>query len=258
MAKSARQDPDDCKGIIIEADDTTDNVRIGAIGTAPQTIAHHDHSSGTGYEVLRTKQPSNLRGNTQHGKVAETAIDPLGALGLTGAGHILATLEDRGHVFKYTRARLQVIQFGLGKPNVPQTYAGLVEKDSYQTIGIGVGQRAQQHGIHDAENGGVCADAEGEREHGDGGEGGTAAELAEGVAHVLPVRLEEGLPGGGADTLLGRFETAALETHGATSVLRIPALLHVFLGGHIHEAAQFFVELAFCAFFLKQGAKSGS
>jgi len=62
------------------------------------------------------------------------------ALGLSGAGQILATLEDRGHIFKYTRSRLQVIQFGLGKPNVPQPYAGLVKEDSYQTIGSRYGR----------------------------------------------------------------------------------------------------------------------
>src|SRR2546430_4503165 len=62
------------------------------------------------FRSLRTKQPSNLRVHTQHGKVAKTAIDRLETLGLFGAGQILATLSDRGHIFKYTRSRQQVIQ----------------------------------------------------------------------------------------------------------------------------------------------------
>jgi hypothetical protein len=62
--------------------------------------------------------------------------------------------------FKYTRSRLQVIEFGLAKLNAPQSYAGFVQEDSYQTIGIGVGQRTQQHGIHDAENGRVGSHAQ--------------------------------------------------------------------------------------------------
>src|SRR5882724_7894353 len=152
MAKSAWQNPNNCKGIIVDPDGTAQNIRIGAIGTAPQAIADHGLWSETRREVLRTIQPSNLRDHTQHGKVAKTAIDPLDTLGLSGAGQILATLKDRGHIFKYTRSRLQVVQFGLGKPNIPQPYAGLVKVDSYQTIGIAVGQRTQQHGIHDAEN----------------------------------------------------------------------------------------------------------
>src|SRR5579864_404363 len=134
MAKSAWQNPNNRKGIIVDPDGAAKNMRIGAIGTAPQAIADHGLCSETGHEVLRTKQPSNLRGHTQHGKVAKTAIDPLDTLGLPGAGQILATLIDRAHIFKYTRSRLKVIQFGLGKPNVPQSYAGLVKEDSYQTI----------------------------------------------------------------------------------------------------------------------------
>src|SRR5207248_11719968 len=151
MAKSAWQNPNNLKGIIVDPDGTAENIRIGAIGTTPQAIADHGLCSETRHEVLRTKQPSNLRGRTQHGKVVETAIDRLETLGLFDAGQILVTLKDRAHIFKYTRSREQVIHFWYGKPNVPQSYAGLVKVDSYQTIGIGVGQRTQQHGIHDAE-----------------------------------------------------------------------------------------------------------
>src|SRR5215475_301875 len=165
MAKSSWQNSNNRKGIIVEPDGTADNIRIGAIGAAPQAITDHGLCGETRHEVLRTKQPSNLRGHTQHGEVAETAIDPLDTLGLSGPGHILATLKNRGHVFKYTRSRLQVIQFGLGKPNVPQSYAGLVKEDSYQTIGIGVRQRTQQYGIHDAENGCVGSHAKRQRQH---------------------------------------------------------------------------------------------
>src|SRR5262252_4684569 len=111
MAKSARQNPNNCKGIIVEPDGTADNIRIGAIGAAPQAITDHGLCGETRHEVLRSKQPSNLRGHTQHGEVAETAIDPLDTLGLSGSGHILAALEDRGDILKYIRSRLQVIQF---------------------------------------------------------------------------------------------------------------------------------------------------
>ena len=113
MAKSAWQNPNNRKGIIVDPDGMAENVRIGAIGTTPQAIADHGLCSETRHEVLRTIQSSNLRGHTQHGKIAKTAINPLDALGLSGAGQILATLEDRGHIFKYTRSRQQVIQFGL-------------------------------------------------------------------------------------------------------------------------------------------------
>ena len=55
-----------------------------------------------------------------------------------------------------------------------------------------VGKRAQQRAIHDGEDGGVSADAEGESEHGDGGEAGGFTEQAKGEAEVLKKRVEEG------------------------------------------------------------------
>src|SRR5258708_33217185 len=143
MAKSAWQDPDNCIGIIVVPEGTAENVRIGAIGTAPQAIADNDHGSDTEREILRTIQPSNLRDHTQHGKVAETADNPLDTLGLLGAAEIFAALQDLAHIFKYICSRQQVIQFWLGKRNIPQSYAGLVKEDLHQTIGIGVGQRTQ-------------------------------------------------------------------------------------------------------------------
>jgi hypothetical protein len=97
-----------------------------------------------------------------------------------------STREDRGHIFKYTRSRLQVIQFGLRKPHVPQSYAGLVEEDSYQTIGIAVGQRTQQHGIHDAENGRIRSHAESQRQDGYDRECGILDQHAQTIANILP------------------------------------------------------------------------
>src|SRR6185437_9314612 len=115
-------------------------------------------------KVLRTKQASDLRRHTQKRKIAETAIDAFDTFGLSGATEILATLEDRRDIVKHTRLRLQVLQLGLGKPDVPQSYAALVKEDSYQAIGIAVGQRTQQHGIHDAENGRVSTHAQSQRQ----------------------------------------------------------------------------------------------
>src|SRR5258706_404264 len=108
-----------------------------------------------------------------------------GSEDLTGAGQILATLEDRGHIFKYTRSRQQVIQFGLGKLNVPQSYAGLVKEDSHQTVGIAVGQRTQQHGIHDAENGRVGSDAQSQRQDSHDRECGHLDQHAQTIANIL-------------------------------------------------------------------------
>src|SRR5262249_34154027 len=131
------------------------------------------------------KQPSNLRSRTQHGKVAKTGIDPLDVLGLFGAGQNLATLKYRAHILKDTRSRLQVIEFGLGKPDIPQSYAGLVKEDSYQTIGIAVGQRTQQYGIHDAENRRVGSHAQSQHQDSHDRECGPLDQHSQTIANIL-------------------------------------------------------------------------
>ena len=54
-----------------------------------------------------------------------------------------------------------------------------------QPIGIVIRQRPQQHAVDDGEDGGVGADAERERQHGDEREAGLPAQHARGVAKVL-------------------------------------------------------------------------
>src|SRR5690349_4619381 len=52
MAKSAWQNPNNRKGIIVDPDGTAENIRIGAIGTTPQAIADHGLCGETRHEVL--------------------------------------------------------------------------------------------------------------------------------------------------------------------------------------------------------------
>ena len=60
-----------------------------------------------------------------------------------------------------------------------------------QAVGRAERQRLDQHGVHDAEDGGVRADAEGEGEDGDRGEPRGAPQGAHGVRRVLPQFADE-------------------------------------------------------------------
>lgn len=61
----------------------------------------------------------------------------------------------------------------------------LVIPNHYKRVGILVGQRPQQNGIDHAEDGAVCADAEGERDNDDDRKGRTAREHAQAVTQIL-------------------------------------------------------------------------
>ena len=66
--------------------------------------------------------------------------------------------------------------------------AGEPHPELHQFFGLLVGQRLQDHRVHHAEDGGVGADTERQREHGDDGESGAAGENPDGIAAVLQER----------------------------------------------------------------------
>jgi hypothetical protein len=63
--------------------------------------------------------------------------------------------------------------------------------DGDQLAGIAIGQRAEQHRVHRAEDRGVGSDSQGEREDDDAGEGRALGQAAEAVAEIL----QEGIHG---------------------------------------------------------------
>src|SRR5579883_513191 len=73
---------------------------------------------------------------------------------------------------------------------------------------MGIGQRLEQNGIDDTENGGVGADTQGERQDRDSGKSRTLAERAKGVAEVLEKGIKPGQP--------AEFPIDFLELCGAT------------------------------------------
>src|SRR5215472_4156925 len=113
------------------------------------------------------------------------AYDELETLRLVGASQIHAATTNRAHVFKYTGSSSKIFQFGHRKRNVPQAQPRAVKTDSYQTIGIVVGQRAQQHGVHDAKDGCIASHPQRERQDGYQSESRLLAQHAETVANIL-------------------------------------------------------------------------
>ena len=64
--------------------------------------------------------------------------------------------------------------------------------ENHDLAGLVVGQRAQERGLHHAEDGRIRSDAECEHDHGGQGETGGAGKDTEGVAEVLHGRLDGG------------------------------------------------------------------
>src|SRR6185437_13294846 len=84
--------------------------------------------------------------------------------------------------------------------------------------GILVRQRTQEQCVHGAEDRGVGANAECERENGDRGEAGIAAEGAEREAEVLARHLDESQAGRSARLLLVHGDVAEIASRGIRRV----------------------------------------
>ena len=73
------------------------------------------------------------------------------------------------------------------------------------------GKRPEQQAVDDGEDGGVGADAEGQRQYGDGRDDRRGSKRADGQAHVAPGIVEKPHAEGVAVLLLNLFDAAELE-----------------------------------------------
>ena len=66
---------------------------------------------------------------------------------------------------------------------------GLVVGDHHESVGFGKRQRAEEHGVHDAEHRRVRADPKRQREQGNDAERRTPRQRSHGVTRVLEQRI---------------------------------------------------------------------
>ena len=135
-------------------------------------------------------------------------------------------------------------QFGEARvrPGQPIRSWGLLLEHVEYRRRVGVGERFQKHGVNDAENCRVRADAQGQREHGNGRKTGRPPQHANGEAQILPTGLEESFPRGGADFFFRDFKAAPFQPDSAMCFFAVHTPCHLFFRGHFQEAVQLFVQ----------------
>jgi hypothetical protein len=122
----------------------------------------------------------------QHVEQARGDVVPGEALGLPRAREDEAAVLDRGHGLEDLVTVAPVAEIPPGDRDLPIVPVPLVDRD--QALGLQVGKRADQHRVHDAEDGGVAADAERESDHSHGREAGAADEHARAVPEIAEQR----------------------------------------------------------------------
>ena len=160
---------------------------------APIRPAQHGHRAGFGGVVFGSNQASDRRFDSEHVEEAAVNILDIDVLPFRGVSAQGCSELDRGRKSDQSRQYVIVVSQVLVDFEVSAVEAW-VGRELVEQLDkpprVAHGKRAQQQGVEQAENGGVGADAESQRENRDGGEGGRATHRSQAVADVLPEPVE--------------------------------------------------------------------
>ena len=151
----------------------------------PEVVAEQHHLARAGPGVLRLYPAAEQRPDAERVVGAGAHRERGGAERITlSEDRRLADAVGAERVERILQPReIHVIAEGVERLGDAGALVAVVEGD--ETVGLGVGQRTEQHRLHHGEHGHVGADAEREREDGGEGEPGLAGEPADGVAEVV-------------------------------------------------------------------------
>ena len=184
-SERGRHHPDDLERTPVDPRDGADDVRTTAIAALPQTEADDCHIvSGPIFFVL--ERPAHERRDAKHPERRRRHAQAGHALRFHIAREIeVQRLPDRG-LLEGLDAAPPVLIIGSAHDIDVVGVVGGGFPQHHEALRIAKGQRLEQQGSDDAEDGGVGADAEAEREHRDGGESRPRGQHAHGVADVAP------------------------------------------------------------------------
>ena len=179
----SRHDADDLVGPAVDLNGPSDDRRIGAISAAPQRVAEHDDVRPFGEVLGGRENPSDGRTHSEDRKRVRRDAGGCDTLRVTAAGQVDLPLAPGRH-FPQSSGAAPVVH------DLPRRNPGFVEcrplaPDHHRASWIGPRQRAEQHGIDHAEDRGVRADSQGQRDYRHRGEAGMTREQSGAKTQIL-------------------------------------------------------------------------
>ncbi len=159
-----------------------DRVRRPAEAPLPQSVAEHDDVITARRALGGRERAASERGHGERLEQVRRRRRGTHALGFLPAGQARVHLHVRREVREARRPGSIVHDFLHRQPGRVARRRCVPDHD--QPIGISVGQRLEEDGLDEAEKRGVRADAERERQDGDGGEAGLSTETLQGLFDV--------------------------------------------------------------------------
>ena len=236
-AEPGRHDANDGPGAAIELHGASDDGGVRTEASLPQAVAQDDDGVALRHFVLFRKEGPPKGG--AHSKQVEVRLgDNLrpDALGFIDTGERHGAGIERGHGLEGAALGAPIEVIGKGGAAALDLGALHVAPEFHQSRRFGIGQRAENDGIDDAEDRRVGADPECQGERGDDSEAGTLAQRARGVAEILAQHLDPSngphlanglLDHGGTSKPAARFQRLDSGAAGALGQVKLDLILQV-------------------------------
>src|SRR5262249_46456880 len=152
------------------------------------TLAENDHRSGAWFAVLGIKHSAGDELNLEDREQLRSSNAGVHDERLAGSRQSKLMRLHRSEIAEHIGLSPHILKVGV-RPAIVQAILRLL-KHVVELFGVWIRQRLQQRGIYDAEDRGVCAHTECEREHRHRGETRILPQHAQCKAEILPERFE--------------------------------------------------------------------
>ena len=220
------------------------HVRVREEAAAKNPIGEHHGGSPDVF----LDEGAALRGtHSQHIEKIGGDVRAFDLLGIAAVKHTRLHHPDARHVRKRAVATFDFSQHRAGERSARITGIAVACPDAHQPLRLVVRQRVQQNAMEDAEDGGVHANSQCQREQRNEGERGTPAEPAPGVARILEENQERGTHQSVADFFFDLLDSFELDAGGAARRGQGHAFGDEAIDRHGEARLDLFVQLGFHA-----------
>ena len=259
-AEPGREDADHREGAILQLDGRAQRRASATVAALPQRVADDRHAAvHTAALFLVGEVAAHDRPDRHRRRPARGPIDHLHALGgvrpdqrqiLTAQGD--ERLEDLAIALK----GVHVLAVHAERAPVSIGTAKGIEQPQ-DPIRFRERQRTKEHGVDEAEDGGIAADAERERQDHGHREPRRSPQQPQAEAEILPEHLHVRVPADRPDVFHEQRRAAELEAGSPLGRRRRHAALNVRGDGGVEVSAEFLIQLALVLMRTKQGADLG-
>ena len=162
--EALRHHADDLIRLAIQLDRLSDRARLAGKEPRPHAVAQHDDVLLARVVVVAAERAAEHRRHAEHVKPVAGDAHARYALGVAGAGEVRAELRLDGDRLEALRLVAVVAEAARRHRRLHVVERRIEVLDRHQPRGYAVRQRPEQHGVDDAEDRRVRANAERERE----------------------------------------------------------------------------------------------